>query len=99
MPGIDERCGNYRRVSNHNIGTAVLLEVTPTKVDYIQGIIDETSHDLSYCAETERRGRGCPHFSTVRDQLDYLVSLSFNWSEIASLFGVSRMTIYRYTYM
>ena len=27
--------------------------------------------------------------------LEYLASLSFSWGEIASLLGVSRMTIYR----
>ena len=33
-----------------------------------------------------------------QDQLEYLASLSFSWNEIASLFGVSRMTIYKYPY-
>ena len=37
-------------------------------------------------------GRG-RHIST--DQLEYLSSMSFNWTQIASLLGVSRMTIYR----
>ena len=39
--------------------------------------------------------RGLPRFDISRDQLEYLASLSFSWGEIASLLGVSRMTIYR----
>ena len=39
--------------------------------------------------------RGRPSFEISEDQLLYLSSLSFTWTEIASLLGVSRMTIYR----
>ena len=39
--------------------------------------------------------RGRPPFAISQDQLLYLSSLSFTWTEIASLLGVSRMTIYR----
>ena len=65
-------------------------------VEY-KGIIEATSHDFSYQAGImERRGRGRSRFNIGQEQLEYLASLSFSWSEIASLFGVSRMTIYRY---
>ena len=40
-----------------------------------------------------RRGR--PAFDISQEQLEYLSSLSLNWSQIAALLGVSRMTIYR----
>ena len=40
-------------------------------------------------------GRGRPRFDITRDQLEYLSLLSFNWTQIATLVGVSRMTIYR----
>ena len=40
-----------------------------------------------------RRGR--PRFDIPREQLVYLASLSFNWVQIASILGVSRMTMYR----
>ena len=36
-----------------------------------------------------------PRFEITRAQLDYLRSLSFSWTEIAHLLGVSRMTVYR----
>lgn len=39
--------------------------------------------------------RGRPPFQISEDQLHYLASLSFTWSEIATLLNVSRMTIYR----
>ena len=38
---------------------------------------------------------GRPRFVATRDQLLYLRSLSFSWTQIASLLGVFRMTIYR----
>lgn len=40
-------------------------------------------------------GPGRPRFQITQDQLEYLASLSFTWTEIASLLNVSRMTIYR----
>lgn len=39
--------------------------------------------------------RGRPPFHISQDQLSYLASLSFTWTEIAKLLGVSRMTVYR----
>ena len=39
---------------------------------------------------------GRPRFAISRNQLLYLVSLGFKWTEIAALFGVSQMTVYRY---
>ena len=50
----------------------------------------------SYRAQTVSSGRpGRPRFEISRDQILYLHSLSFSWSQISSLLGVSRMTIYR----
>ena len=55
---------------------------------------------LSYWVQSEsddgsRRSRGRPRFDVSIEQLRYLKSLSFRWSEIAALLGVSRMTLYR----
>ena len=53
-------------------------------------------HANSYRAAGIRTGRrGRPSFSITREQLEYLQSMSFTWSEIGSILGVSRMTIYR----
>ena len=38
---------------------------------------------------------GRPKFQISQNQLEYLASLSFTWSEVARILGVSRMTIYR----
>lgn len=37
-------------------------------------------------------GRGRP---SKADQLEYLRSLSFSWTEISAMLGISRMTLYR----
>ena len=42
-----------------------------------------------------RSGRGRPCFSISKEQLLYLSSMSFSWTEISNMLGVSRMTIYR----
>ena len=52
-----------------------------------------------YHVETTNRGRGRPSFNISKEQLLHLSSLHFNWSEIASLLGVSRMTVYRYLFI
>ena len=38
---------------------------------------------------------GRPRFRITREQLEYLRSLSFSWTDISRLLGVSRMTIHR----
>ena len=54
------------------------------------------SFDTAYRAPLIRlAGRGRPTFDISREQLEYLASLLFTWSQIAALLGVSRMTIYR----
>ena len=45
---------------------------------------------------SSRQERGRPRFVISREQLEYLWSLSFSWSEVAALLGVSRSTLYRY---
>ena len=42
-----------------------------------------------------RLGSGCPCFDISREQLLYLSSLSFSWTDISNMLGVSRMAIYR----
>ena len=40
--------------------------------------------------------KGRPKFQITQEQLEYLFSLSFSWSGIAMLLGISRMTLFRY---
>lgn len=63
---------------------------------YIESIYRNPFPDR-YCAPIIRQphARGRPPFQISQDQLSYLASLSFTWTEIAELLGVSRMTIYR----
>lgn len=61
-----------------------------------RGVCNSTHCGVSYQAPIVHNGRrGRPRFEIDREQLDYLVSLSFKWNEIAALVGVSRMTLYR----
>ena len=56
----------------------------------------EGNRDSSYQVTTEITGeRGRPRFTIRREQILYLLSLGFSWTNIASLLGVSRMTLYR----
>ena len=56
-------------------------------------------HSLQYRSvvqDSDRTGRkGRPTLSIERSQVEYLRSLQFSWSEIASLLGIGRMTLYR----
>lgn len=40
--------------------------------------------------------RGRPRLHIMKEQLEYLCSLSFSWSDISRVLGVSRMTIHRW---
>ena len=33
----------------------------------------------------------------AKEQIEYLLSISFTWTDIAVLLGISRMTLYRYS--
>ena len=60
-------------------------------------LLDSTSRNTCYCTPALHTGRqGRPKFDIEKEQIEYLLSLSFNWIEIASLLCVSRMTLYRY---
>ena len=58
--------------------------------------MERVSEFLQYRVATkESVGRGRPPFIVAKEQLEYLRSLSFSWTDIALLLGVSRMTLYR----
>ena len=59
----------------------------------------ESGNLRRFLANLEQRltGRcGHPHFDVSKEQLEYLALLSFTWTEIAALLGISRMAVYRY---
>lgn len=75
-----------------------LLECLREVYGNIESQFDQvvSSPDYSYHSSiVNSGGRGRPKFDITLDQLEYLRSLSFSWKEIASMLGVSRMTIYR----
>ena len=55
--------------------------------------VDRLKYQSPFAPPTVRQGR--PRFDVNRVQLEYLLSLSFNWSEILNLLAISRMTLYR----
>ena len=55
----------------------------------------ESTGDHSYRVSVQAGVRGRPRFVIQREQLLYLTSLGFSWTNISSLLGVSRMTLYR----
>lgn len=48
-----------------------------------------------YTPQSMSASRGRPKFDIKRNQLEYLEDMSFNWTQIAQILGVSRTTIYR----
>jgi hypothetical protein len=78
----------------------LLIEACRSLASQWESYIDRVQsnpYPHNYLPPLARRAhvRGRPLFEISEDQLLYLSSLSFTWTEIASLLGVSRMTIYR----
>lgn len=74
------------------------LQTTAREWDLYLDEIYQVSHSAMYLAPTvlvAHRRRGRPRFDISHDQLEYLSSMSFSWTQVASMLGVSRMTIYR----
>ena len=91
----DEREVVSRYVQQLNELISCLCQLVGLWEMYIDEM-NEGNVDTAYRApllRLPRRGR--PAFDISQEQLEYLASLSFNWSQIAALLGVSRMTIYR----
>ncbi len=42
----------------------------------------------------QHHGRGRPKFQVSKSQVEYLASLSFKWTEIASILGISRIGLF-----
>ena len=62
-----------------------------------QDRLDSNASDQGFRFEVVRlpARRGRPPFGIWRSQLEYLHSLGFTWTEMATLLGISRMTLYR----
>ena len=98
---------NVRLTSEQNRST--VLEYASRMIELIGYLRLLTNEWQSYVDIKERQtdtmkykalvsqsvGRGRPRFLVPKEQLEFLHSLCFTWSEIAQLLGVSRMTVYR----
>ena len=77
--------------------TSALQEIISEWSIY-QDSVDSNSSNQGFHFEVvhvpARRGR--PPFGIRSSQLEYLHSLGFTWTEMATLLGVSRMTLYRH---
>ena len=60
--------------------------------EVLEARVEEVSFEVG-TIQTHSRGRPC--FNVSKEQLEYLSSLGFSWTEVSTLLGVSRMTIYR----
>ena len=71
-----------------------LVTLWQNYVDRMDATLVSMAPSDGYVVPITVHGRGRPQLAISRDQLEYLRSLNFSWSEIARLLGVSRMTIY-----
>ena len=90
--------GEVKENVEHLLTICRLLSVEwEKKID--QMCLEDNDH--AYTAPVTSPGSGTgrmlgrPPFDISKDQLLYLSSLSFTWTDIARILGVSRMTIYR----
>ena len=64
--------------------------------EYLDGrhhVMGALSYSAPVIHSAGRRGR--PKFEITEEQMMYLLSMSFSWVQIAKIFGVSYMTVYR----
>ena len=85
-------------IAEHQQYVDQLIELLRSLLDEwkeYQMILNSNTHHSVYhvpVQHTHRRGR--PKVDVDQAQLEYLVSLSFNWNDIALLLGISRTTLY-----
>lgn len=94
---VDNSSDNSNEFDSLHGSLTELLECCNLLVSVWQTYIDslDSSTNGYHVPREARNGCGRPQLIITQDQLEYLRSLSFSWSEIARLLGVSRMTIYR----
>ena len=87
---LDELSGCLRTIHSKWLEHESVIESSVASFMNNRGATTSTGvarSDISRC--------GRPRFEVSRDQVTYLSSLSFKWTEIAAMLGVSRMTLYR----
>ena len=74
-----------------------LFEIGSEWQAHLDDVVRQSSSTYHYRVQSSSSGQtaGRPRFDISRQQLEYLSSMNFSWTQIADLLGVSRMTIYR----
>ena len=49
-------------------------------------------HNFLYCLSIHICRRGRPKFDITREKVEFLTSMSFTWTQIAGMLGISHMT-------
>lgn len=93
---VQSEYNEVTRYKNNMEALVVHLRSLSEEWDRYIASMEHISESLRYTvAKTESSGRGRPRFIIDKEQLEYLCSLSFSWTDMALLLGVSRMTLYR----
>ena len=87
-------------VSNNEESVTEYKDCIEQLVELLRGLLDQWKEYHLILESSSRSAAyhecGWPKFDIDKEQLEYLVSLSFSWSDIAALLGISRTTLYRY---
>ena len=93
-----ENSADVETIQHYNVDSEEILDICHVlSVKWEQKIDEINATTSNQTLQTQLLGssRGCPHFDIQREQLLYLSSMSFSWTDIARMLGVSHMTIYR----
>ncbi len=105
LDNFEESINEINASVRHRDVIAVYMDAVIELIDCLRELSKEWSRledcavatsSISYRAPTiSNSGRGRPRFDVSCAQIEYLRSLSFSWTNISSLLGISRMTLYR----
>jgi len=97
LSSVDARQNNIAEITGYLEQLIELLRSLLDEWKDYQMVLDSNISYSAYHVPVEHTSqRGRPKFHVHQDQIEYLVSLSFTWNEIALLLGISRTTLYRY---
>jgi hypothetical protein len=83
-------------LSDYLSNLQLLCSVLSSLWEEYEETLESAGGNMSYTALLDLTGGlGRPRFDISSDQVEYLRSLSFSWTDIASLLGVSCMIVYR----
>lgn len=72
------------------------LRIVQQRWEHYVASVDGPGQGIHPDVHSSNGQQGRPRFVIDKTQIEYLASLSFKWTEIACILGISRMTLYRY---